>query len=369
MTDSRLHVPAPDGRAYDAVALGEVMLRLDPGEHRIRAARTFEVSEGGGEYNVVRALSRVFGMRTAVVTAIARNEVGRLLEGLILQGGVDSRYVKWLPYDGIGRRGRNSLNFTERGYGVRGALGVSDRAHSATGSLRPGDVDWDNLFTVRGTRWFHTGGVFAALSETTADVAAEAVAAARRAGTVISYDLNFRPSLWEGQGGDGRAREVNRSLVANVDVLIGNEEEFTRALGFDVPELNDAMTGLDPTQFESMLGDVVRAFPNLKVVATTLREVHHASSNDWGAVAWSASEGFVRAPGRVALPVLDRVGGGDGFVSGLVFGLMNGRDLQAAVSLGAAHGALAMTTPGDTSQASLEEVERLAAGGNARVVR
>jgi 2-dehydro-3-deoxygluconokinase len=366
---SALQVPSGDGREFDAVALGEVMLRLDPGEHRIRSARTFEVSEGGGEYNVIRSLSRVFGMRTAIVTAIARSEVGRLLESLILQGGVDPRYIVWRKYDGIGRRHRNSINFTERGFGLRGAVGVSDRAHSATGSLRPEDVDWDELFDVRRARWFHTGGVFAGLSGTTAPVAAAAMAAARHAGTVVSYDLNYRPSMWDDQGGEARAREINRALVAEADVLIGNEEEFTKALGFTVPDLNATYSALDPHQFEQMLGEVIRAFPNLKIVATTLREVHDASSNDWGAIAWSAADGFVRAPVRTDIPILDRVGGGDSFVSGLAFGLLTGTCLQRAVELGAAHGALAMTTPGDTSQASLEEVERLANGGTARVVR
>ena len=357
------------GCRYDAVALGEVMLRLDPGEGRIRSARTFTAWEGGGEYNVIRGLRKVFGLRTAIVTALGDNDVGRLIEELMLAGGVDTGHVAWKPYDGIGREHRNPLNFTERGFGVRGALGVSDRAHSATAALGPDDVDWDHLFGTLGARWFHTGGILAGLSEATADTALAAMAAARRHGTVVSYDLNYRPSIWKAQGGPARAREVNRRLVELVDVLIGNEEDFTAALGFAVPDVGEDLTALDPAAFEAMLGDVTAAFPNLRVVATTLREVRTASVNDWGAVAWSHESGFVRATPRPGLAILDRVGGGDSFASGLAFGLLDGRGLQAAVELGAAHGALAMTTPGDTSMASRDEVERLAGGGGARVVR
>ncbi len=354
---------------FDAAALGEVMLRLDPGEGRIRTARSFRAWEGGGEYNVVRGLRRVFGLRTAIVTALGDNEVGRLLEELILAGGVDTGQVSWKPYDGIGREHRNALNFTERGFGVRGAVGVSDRAHSATAALAPGEVDWERLFGELGVRWFHTGGIFAGLSPGTAEVAEEAMTAARRHGTVVSYDLNYRPSLWKGQGGQARAQAVNRRLVGLVDVLIGNEEDFTAALGFPVPGTGEDLAGLDPAHFEAMLGDVRAAYPGLRVVATTLREVHSATVNDWGAVAWSAATGFVRATPRPGLAILDRVGGGDSFASGLAFGLLDGRGLAEAVELGAAHGALAMTTPGDTSMASREEVERLASGGSARVIR
>ena len=359
--------PAAECR-WDAVALGEVMLRLDPGEGRIRTARTFHAWEGGGEYNVIRGLRRVFGLRTAIVTALGDNDVGRLIEELLLAGGVDTSHVVWKPADGIGRANRNPLNFTERGFGVRGALGVSDRAHSATAALAPDDVDWDALFA-SGVRWVHTGGIFAGLSERTAETAAVAMAAARRHGTVVSYDLNYRPSIWAAQGGQAGAREVNRRLVEMVDVLIGNEEDFTAALGFDVPGTGAALSGLDPARFEAMLGEVTGAYPRLRVVATTLREVHTASDNDWGAVAWSRATGFVRATPRPHLAILDRVGGGDCFASGLAFGLLEGRSLGEAVELGAAHGALAMTTPGDTSMASRAEVERLAAGGGSRVIR
>ena len=360
--------PAAECR-YDALALGEVMIRLDPGEGRIRNARSFRVYEGGGEYNVVRGLRKCFGLRSAVVTALGDNDVGRLVEDLMLQGGVDTSHVVWKPYDGIGREHRNSLNFTERGFGVRGALGVSDRAHSATGALAPGEVDWDHVFGELGVRWLHTGGIFAGLSSSTAQVAAEAMRSARHHGTVVSYDLNYRPSIWKGQGGPEKARVVNRELVDMVDVLIGNEEDFTACLGFTVEGVTEDLTALDPRNFESMIDQVTADYPGVKVVATTLREVITASVNGWGAVAWSAPTGFVRATPRPDLQIHDRVGGGDSFASGLAYGLLSGRPLAEAVELGAAHGALAMTTPGDTSMASLAEVERLASGGSARVIR
>lgn len=354
---------------FDAAALGEVMLRLDPGEGRVRTARMFKASEGGGEYNVVRGLRRVFGQRTTVITALGSNEVGILLEDLMLQGGVDMSHVVWKPVDGIGRMNRNALNFTERGFGVRGALGVSDRAHSATAGLRPEEVNWDRLFGEEGVRWLHTGGIFAGLSRETSEVAEVAMASARAHGAVVSYDLNYRPSIWSAQGGMERAREVNQRLVSYVDVLFGNEEDFTNALGFTVEGLTEEVTGLDPAKFEAMIELVTREYQQLHVVATTLREVHSASSNDWGAVAWSRDEGFVRATNRPEMAILDRVGGGDSFASGVIYGLLDGRSLAEAIELGAAHGAMAMTTPGDTSMASLAEVERLASGGGARVQR
>ena len=218
---------------FDIVALGEVMLRLDPGEGRVRTARRFEAWEGGGEYNVARGMRKVFGLRAGVVTALADNEIGRLVENLILQGGVDTSLIHWETYDGIGRTVRNGLNFTERGFGVRGAVGVSDRANTAISKLAPGDVDWDDLFGRRGVRWLHTGGIYAALSESSAAVAEEAMAAAQRHGTVVSFDLNYRPSLWAGIGGTEFAKDVNTRLAGHVDVMIGNEEDFTAALGFE----------------------------------------------------------------------------------------------------------------------------------------
>ncbi len=355
--------------AFDEVSLGEVMLRLDPGEGRIRTARSFRVWEGGGEYNVARGLRRAFGRRTAIVTGLVRNEVGLLLEDLMLQGGVDQRFVVWRADDGVGRTVRNGLNFTERGFGVRGALGVSDRGRTATGSLQSGEVDWDHVFGEIGVRWLHTGGIFAALSDTTPEVALEAVRAAKRHGVVVSYDLNYRPSLWKSIGGQARAQEVNRALAPYIDVMIGNEEDFSAALGFQIAGVDENLSELEVAGFRAMIEQVAAAFPTIGVVATTLRTVRTATVNDWGAIAWSRESGFVEATHRPGLEILDRVGGGDSFASGLIHGLLEGMPLGQAVECGAAHGALAMTTPGDTSMASAAEVQSLARGGSARVQR
>lgn len=369
-TPSRLDLTLrPAGACrLDVVALGEVMLRLDPGEGRIARTRNFQVWEGGGEYNVARALRRCFGLRTGIVTALADNPVGRLVEDLILQGGVSTSHLRWVPYDGIGRTVRNGLNFTERGFGMRSALGCSDRANTAVSQLKPGQVDWDQVFATEGARWFHTGGIFAALSESTAAVAHEAMTAARAAGVVVSYDLNFRPSLWKAVGGSARAVEVNRSLVELVDVLFGNEEDFSAALGFDIRGTDGSFSSLDLAAYKDMLGDVTREFPQLKVVATSLREVRSASRNHWGGTCWADGEVYV-VDMADDIEVLDRVGGGDGFASGLIYGIMSGLDLEEALHFGVAHGALAMTTPGDTSMATLAEVSALVAGTSARMVR
>jgi len=353
--------PAADCR-YDLVALGEVMLRLDPGEGRVRTARQFHVWEGGGEYNVARGLRRTFGQRTAVVTALVDNEVGRLLEDLILTGGVDPSLIQWVDHDGVGRSARNGLNFTERGFGVRPAVGTSDRGHTAVSQLRPGDVDWDHLFGELGVRWLHTGGIFAALSESTADVALEAVTAAQRHGTVVSYDPNYRPSLWDAAGGRSRAREVNTAIARHVDVMIGNEHDLTGGTG-------DGSTPVTDDDVAAMVERITTAHPHFTIIATTLRSVHSATVNDWGAVAWSADTGLVRATTRERLEILDRIGGGDSFASGLIHGLLAGESLSTAVEYGAAHGALAMTTPGDTSMASEADVVALAGGARARVLR
>ena len=359
----------PAGAAtYDLVTLGEVMLRLDPGEGRVRTARQFRVWEGGGEYNVARGLRRCFGLRTAILTAFAENDVGRLLEDLILQGGVATEFIRWAPFDGVGRSVRNGLNFTERGFGVRGALGISDRGHSAASQLKPGDFDWNDLFSRHGVRWIHTGGIFAALSDTTAALVLEAVQAAHRHGVIVSYDLNYRPSLWKSIGGLSRAREVNRVIARYVDVMLGNEEDFTACLGFAVEGVDEHLSKIDPAAFQAMIGQAVKAFQNFKVAATTLRTVKSATRNDWGAICWAGGQ-FYQAPTRTDMEVLDRVGGGDSFASGLIYGLLRFNDAQKAVEYGAAHGALAMTTPGDTSMASLSEVESLVTGASARVQR
>jgi 2-dehydro-3-deoxygluconokinase len=345
-----------------------VMLRLDPGDGRVHTTREFKVWEGGGEYNVARGLRRCFGLRTSIVTALADNPVGRLVEDLMLQGGVDLSHLRWVKYDGVGREVRNGLNFTERGYGVRAALGCSDRGHTAVSQLRPGDIDWEQIFGAEGSRWFHTGGIFCALSETTPAVAREAMEAAKKHGTLISYDLNYRPSLWQSVGGQERAREVNRELAPYVDVMIGNEEDFTAALGFEVEGLDEHHSKLDIENFCKMIERAVKEFPNFKVVATTLRSARTATQNDWGAVAYFGGE-FYQAKRREGLEIFDRVGGGDSFASGLIYGFLKNKGPQWAVECGAAHGALAMTTPGDTSTATLSEVERVMKGGGARVAR
>jgi 2-dehydro-3-deoxygluconokinase len=362
-----LTIQPKDGKRWDLVSLGEVMLRFDPGDRRIWTARRFEVSEGGGEYNVARGLKRCFGLDTAIVTAIADNPVGRLLQDLLYQGGVDQSLVRWVEYDGVGREVRNGLNFTERGFGVRAALGCSDRGHTAVSQLNAGDIDWEEIFGQHGARWFHTGGIFCALSQTTPEVALAAIQAARRHGSVVSYDLNYRESLWKAVGGKKRAQEVNRRLAPYIDVIIGNEEDFSAALGFAVKGLDEHISKLDPAAFKEMISTAAREFP-FKVVATTLRNAKTATCNDWGAICY-ASGCFYEASRRENLEIFDRVGGGDSFASGLIYGFLSGRDPQWAVECGAAHGALAMTTPGDTTTVTLKEVTEVMRGAGARIAR
>jgi 2-dehydro-3-deoxygluconokinase len=344
------------------------MLRLDPGDERISTTRHFRVWEGGGEYNVARGLRRCFGLNTAIVTALADNPVGRLVEDLMLQGGVDQKYVRWIPYDGVGRTVRNGLNFTERGFGLRAAVGCSDRGHTAVSQLKPGEIDWEQIFSNDGARWFHTGGIFAALSETTPLVAQEAMEAAKRAGTVISYDLNYRASLWKSIGGKAKAQEVNRKLAPMIDVMIGNEEDFTAALGFSVSGLDEHHSKLESDNFKKMIASVVKEYPSMSVIATTLRHAKTASINDWGALCYCEGK-FHEAPKRESLEIYDRVGGGDSFASGLIYGFLSGKDPQWSVECGAAHGALAMTTPGDTTMATLAEVLQAMTARTARIER
>jgi 2-dehydro-3-deoxygluconokinase len=353
---------------YACVSLGEVMLRLDPGEGRISTTRQFRAWEGGGEYNVARGLRKCFRLPTAVVTAFADNAVGRLVEDFIMQGGVDVDHILWVPYDGIGRTVRNGLNFTERGFGIRGALGVSDRGLTAASQLKKGDINWDHIFGELGSQWFHTGGIFAALSETSAEVIEEAMIAAKKYGTIISYDLNYRPSLWKSIGGKAKAQEVNKRLAKYVDVMIGNEEDFTASLGFEVAGVDENLSKLELDGFKHMILEAVKAYPNFKVAATTLRTVKTATVNSWGAICYYQGQ-FFEAKHREDLEILDRVGGGDSFASGLIYGFLTTGDGKEAVEYGAAHGALAMTTPGDTTMATLAEVEKVKGGGSARVDR
>jgi 2-dehydro-3-deoxygluconokinase len=363
-----MKIKSADETQFDILSLGEVMLRLDPGDGRVRTARRFEVWEGGGEYNVARGLRRCFGMRAALVSAFANNEVGRLMENLLLTGGVDISQVKWVDYDGVGRQVRNGLNFTERGFGVRAAVGTSDRGHTAASQLKPGDIDWEHIFGTLGVRWFHTGGIFAALSETTPEVIAEALTIAKEHGTITSYDLNFRASLWDAFGGKANCQAVNRKLAPLVDVMIGNEEDFTACLGLNIEGADENLQELHVDGFAKMIETATNEFPNFQAIATTMRGVKTASVNDWRAICWLNGK-LCTSIEQPDLEIFDRVGGGDSFASGLIYGLMKTGDPQIAVDYGAAHGALAMTTAGDTTMASLEEVEALMKGKSARVKR
>jgi len=363
-----IEIKSADSCKYDIVSLGEVMLRLDPGEGRVRTARQFRAWEGGGEYNVARGMRKCFGLRAGVVTAFAENEVGRLVEDFIMQGGVDTSWIQWKPYDGLGREVRNGLNFTERGFGIRGAVGVPDRGLTAASQMKAGDIDWETLFGKGGVRWFHTGGIFAALSDTTPELVIEAVQVAKKYGTIVSYDLNYRPSLWKSIGGHAKAQEVNREIAKYVDVMIGNEEDFAACLGFEVEGVDENISHIEIDAFKAMIDRAVSEFPNFQATATTLRAVKTATVNDWGAICWHAGS-FHESKAYPELEIMDRVGGGDSFASGLIYGFLTTGDPGQAVNYGAAHGALAMTTPGDTTMATLKEVEKIMGGGGARVDR
>jgi 2-dehydro-3-deoxygluconokinase len=368
MADNGLNIRKAEDCRWDCAAFGEVMLRFDPGFGRVRNARSFQVWEGGGEYNVARAMRKCWKKRATVVTALPINDLGWLVEDLIMQGGVDTSHILWREYDGLGRNTRVGLNFTEKGFGVRAALGCSDRGHSAASQIRPGEVNWEKLFGEEGVRWLHTGGIFAALATNTSEAVIEAVEAAKKHGTIVSYDLNYRASLWKSQGGKDGAQRVNRTIAKHVDVMLGNEEDFTACLGFEVEGLDEHISAIDPANFKKMIAKAVTAFPNFKVAATTLRNAKTASFNDWGAIVW-ADGNFYEAPLRENLEIYDRVGGGDGFASGLAYAFLEGKGPQAAVEYGAAHGALAMTTPGDTSMVNVKEVEAIIKGKGARVIR
>lgn len=348
---------------WDELSLGEVMLRFDPGERRIVGARQFTVWEGGGEYNVARALRRCFGLRTAIATALVDNSVGRLVEDMMLQGGVDVAPVRWVPFDGLGREARNGVYFLERGFGVRHGLGMMDRGHTAISQLKPGEIDWDGLFA-QGVRWFHTGGIMAALSENATEVVREAMTAARRHGTVVSFDCNYRPSLWRARGGRAGSVEMNRSLMPLVDVLFGHEGDIAKTLG----EASQGPVWHTLESFGEMARRVTEEFKGLKVIASTVRRPHTANRNGWGAFAFAGGQAH-EGMRFEELEILDRVGGGDGFASGLIYGLLAGKGIEWALDCGVAHGALCMTTPGDWSMATLGEVERVMAGSAGGTVR
>ncbi len=354
-----------DETRWDCVSLGEVMLRLDPGDRRVRTARNFAVHEGGGEYNVVRAISKVFGMRSAIVTALVDNEVGRLAEDLIMAGGVGLDHVSWVPFDGLGFT-RVGLNFTEKGFGIRPPLGVSDRAGSAASKMAPGDVDWSRLFEAERSRWFHTGGIFSGLSLSCADLAFEGMQAARSAGTIVSYDINLRASLWKEPGRD--PVDVNRRMLEQVDVVFGSVEDYRTGLGFEIEDRPVEDWVSEPERFGALARAVRAEFPGVRAAAMSLRDSRTAGFNHWG--------GLIDVDGATHvgrfhrnLEVYDRVGGGDGFVSGVVWSLLDGRSPSEAVEVGVAHGALTMTTPGDTSMATIDEVLRAVSASDARAER
>ena len=347
----------------DLIALGEVMLRLDPGETRIRSARRFEVWEGGGEYNVARSLSTTFGFTTAIVTALVDNEIGRLIEGLIRSSGVDTSSITWRDFDGIGSTARNGINFLERGYGIRGALGVSDRGHTASSKMDFTDTNWATLFSNNACGWFHTGGIFAGLSEMSENTAIAALELARHYSVTTSVDLNFRPSLWKHQAHRVPQRVFTR-LVSNADLVIGGETDFVERLHIPV---STAPTFIG--RFSELACKLLDKFPTVRVVACSERISHSASRNYWRGHAYSQADGLVSSREFDDLEILDRVGGGDGLAAGLIFGLRTGRTLRESINIGAASGALVMTTPGDGSMASLSEVLDVASGERAKTNR
>jgi 2-dehydro-3-deoxygluconokinase len=349
---------------FDLVALGECMIRLSPADHgRIEFAPALEVWVGGGEYNVAYALARL-GLRTGWVGGLNTSPMGRIVANHARAVGMDISHAVTRKYDGVGKVDRIGLNFTEVGHSKRASVTLYDRGHSATAGMKPGEVDWKNLFAKQGVRWLHTGGIFAALSDNTRQVVAEAVKAAHEAGTIVSYDLNFRSKLWS----SADAIATTRPLVPYIDCLIGNEEDFQKVLGYDVEGVDVEKGELDTSAFKAMVNRVVKDFPNVKIVGTTLRGVKTALVNDWSAIMWHDGV-FYDGPSYPALEIEDRVGGGDGFASGFTYGFLTGRAPQDCVDLGVAHGALLMSTRGDTSQITLEELLHIAGGGSARIKR
>jgi len=359
-----MNIRDPETCRYDHIALGECMLRLSPPGHgRIEFATMLEVWVGGGEYNVAYALARL-GLRTGWVGGLNDSPMGRIIANHARAVGMDISHAIIRRYDGVGRVDRIGLNFTEVGVARRGSVTLYDRGHSATAGLKPGEINWTRLFREEGVRWFHTGGIFAALSDSTRQVVAEAIRAAHDAGTIVSYDLNFRSKLWSSK----QAIATTRPLVPFIDVLIGNEEDFQKVLGYEVQGVDVEKGELDTAAFKNMVNRVVGDFPNVKVVGTTLRGVKTATVNDWSAIMWHEGS-FYDGMSMPALEIEDRVGGGDGFASGFTYGFLTGRTPQECVDLGVAHGAMLMSTRGDTSQITLEELLHVAGGGSARIKR
>jgi 2-dehydro-3-deoxygluconokinase len=341
---------------WDVVSLGEVMLRFDPGDDRIHTARSFRVWEGGGEYNVARNLAKCFRRRTAIATALADNQLGRLVEDLVLQGGVDASQILWRETDGISRTVRNGMYFMERGFGSRPPTGCSDRGNTAVSKLKPGDIDWKNIFVNHGTRWFHTGGIFAGLSDTTAEAAAEAMSAAKDSGAVVSYDLNYRDSLWSDRGGRAAASKLNAKLLKFADVAFG------------VEDFDPALSRYSDEDFQRAAKVISQKYPNLKILATTLRDIHSASRHSLGGVAFADGQVF-KSPDRKDVDVLDRVGSGDAFAAGFIYGLLSDTPIGRSIDLAVASSVLALTSPGDGLSATFGEIERTAGGADSTAVR
>ena len=349
---------------YDLMSLGECMVRLSPPGHgRIEFSNTLEVWVGGGEYNVSYALSRL-GLRTGFLSRLVDNPLGRIIINQGRSVGVDMSHVTMAKYDGVGKADRIGLNFTEVGTGVRASVTMYDRGHSACMNMKPGQIDFKKIFKEKGVRWLHTGGIFTALSEGTAAVMKEALIAAKEAGTIVSYDLNFRSKLWKAE----QAQKITKDLIQYVDCLIGNEEDFQKVLGFEVEGADDSLSALDTSAYKQMVEKVVKTYPNVKVVGTTLREVRSGLINNWSAILYAGGK-FYESRVFKDLEIEDRVGGGDGFSSGFAYGFLNGKTPQECVDLGAAHGALLQSTRGDTSMIDLEDLMHVFGGGSARIKR
>jgi 2-dehydro-3-deoxygluconokinase len=349
---------------YDVLALGECMLRLSPPNHqRIELTPIFEAYAGGGEYNVAYALAR-YGLRSGWISRLVDNPIGHFIRNHAQTSGMDLSEVVWVPYDGIGRTDRIGINFTEVGIGVRASTSIYDRGNTAVAHMKPGTIDWERIFTKRKVRWFHTGGVFAALSDSCAEVVLEAMKAAHEARTIVSYDLNYRSKLWSVK----KSIEVTKYLVPYIDVIIGNEEDFQKSLGCEVHGMNENLTTLHVEVYKEMVKSIIAKNPHFQIIGTTLREVTSGLLNNWSAIMYYDGK-FYQSKKYENLEIEDRVGGGDGFCSGIMYGLLNGLAPQECVEMGAAHGALLQSTRGDTSMITMEEIKYVMNGGSARIKR